>query len=123
MAIEDFYTTPVTIVNPQIIGDRYNEAAAEVILDYDNPADTTAALVWLEQLAAEEVLDGRDAQVTHWRLFGSSSLPISAISRVVADPPEYEMPSTTFEVEGTPNVLSTPSGPHHVEALLKLVTG
>jgi hypothetical protein len=123
VAIEDFFTTPVTVVNPSAGTDRYNEAAAEAILDYTHPSGTSDEMVWLVQENVTELLDGRDAQVTRWRMFGRAAMPISAVSRVLVDPPEYEMDVSTFEVDGTPNVVSTPAGPHHVEVLLRLVTG
>ena len=64
MAIEDFFTTAVTIVTPGVKADRYNEAAAEAIPDWDNPAAQTGTMGWLVQTSAEEFLEGRDATVT-----------------------------------------------------------
>jgi hypothetical protein len=120
VAIEDFFTTPVTIVTPGSTSDRYNEGG---VPDWVNPADQTAVSGWLEQQSAIEVLGGRDAQVVGWLLFLPAGAPINAGDRVIVDPADYELDASTFEVDGVPNVVSTPSGPHHTEVHLKLVEG
>jgi hypothetical protein len=121
VAIEDFFTTPVTIVTPGTKADRYNEA--DVIPVWDNPIDSQTSNGWLVQIASQEVLDGRDAQVTRWRLFLPATAAITSMDRVLLDAPEYELPAIAYEVDGVPDVVSTPSGPHHTEVLLRLVAG
>lgn len=118
MAIEDFFTTPVTIVTPGVKADRYNEASAETVPDWDNPADEVASMGWLVQTSADEILGGRDATVTRWQLFLPADAPISAFNRVIVD--AFDSP---LEVDGMPNVVSTPAGPHHTEVVLRVVEG
>lgn len=117
MSIEDFFTTPVTIISPGLDTDRYDD----VVPDWANPASSTVSAGWLIQTSTTEETEHRDTEVSGWRLFLPADAPISAGDRVTADPETYEKAATTYEVDGTPNVVSTPTGPHHVEAVLRLV--
>lgn len=117
MSIEDFFITPVTIVTPGTTTDRYDDLVA----DWANPASSTVSAGWLHQTSATEETGERDTEITGWQLFLPADAPISAGDRIVADPETYEKASTVFEVDGTPNVLSTPTGPHHVEVNLRLI--
>ncbi len=63
----------------------------------------------LEQLEASR---GRGASI--WRLFLLPDIAIGPTDRVVVD-------GESFEVDGRPDVLATPRGPHHIEARLRRV--
>lgn len=117
MAIEDFYTTPITIVTPALVEDAHHD----LVPDWDTPASSTASAGWLVQTSTTEETGERTTEVTTWQLFLPADAPITVGDRVIADPETYEKASTVFEVDGTPNVVSTLTGPHHAEVVLRFV--
>lgn len=117
MAIEDFFTTPVTIVTPSLVEDNHHD----LVPNWANPASATVSAGWLVQTSATEETGERNTEVTGWQLFLPADAPITAGDRVITDPETYEKAATTFEVDGTPNVVSTPTGPHHTEVALRFV--
>lgn len=82
-----------------------------------NPVSTSEdvpALGRLEQQATDDRIDG-DRRSTRFLLYLPSDASIDGGDQVVAD-------ARTFEVEGSPNLASTPRGPHHWEVTLREVT-
>lgn len=87
-----------------------------------NPVDTwtygTPISAWLEQTEAQEVTRGRETLLSDWLLvFPDPSTAIGGRDRIQDDQ------GRTFEVVGPPEVVTTPRGPHHVEARLRHVDG
>lgn len=69
----------------------------------------------IQQRDATEIVVGPDTLVSGHLLFLGPDVPIAGTDRVRESGRE-------FEVIGTPNVLNTPRGPHHIECDLRLVT-
>ena len=69
----------------------------------------------LEQTDATEITVGRSTEISNWSLLLPPLTAVQPQSTVVVD-------GATFEVIGLPEVHHTPSGPHHVQARLRLVT-
>lgn len=70
---------------------------------------------WIEQRQTNELVDGRSTVITR-QFFITNELEIAAEDRIVDG-------DNTYEVDGAPAILPTPSGPHHAEMVLLLVTG
>lgn len=125
MSLERFFTTPLTIIEPGVkIDDRYGNE----VPDWDDPRASTDLFGWVRihtglRGAKETATGGRDVTITLLDLVLPADAPLTAACRVVLDPGQYEVDERTFEMDGIPRNASTPNGPHHVEALLKLVEG
>lgn len=117
MGIEDFFVTPVTVLNPGSKIDRYGNK-----IDDWTTATSTDTFCWLQDLASRrpraahgvEELDGRDTLVSAHQLFMPAGTPISGYSRVVID-------GYSFEVTGAPTTTRSPEGAHHLEVQLHLL--
>lgn len=70
---------------------------------------------YLEQRSTAELVDGRSTVVTR-PFFITNELEIAAEDRIVDG-------DKTYEVDGDPAILLTPSGPHHAEMALLRVSG
>lgn len=95
--------------------DRYNN----VILDWSAP-DEVCARAWVAQLKKKtfgaEDLNQRDAVTTSLVAFFEPGTPIDAYKRVVVD-------GDVYQVDGAPDLASTPRGVHHLEVHLDRVAG
>lgn len=104
--------TPVTVVRAQILEDRYGDDA----LDWEN-AGETQTVGWFNDTSATEVIDGRDALVSHWHLYLPPSADITGRDRV-------RIAGVLYEVDGPISTASRPGkGVHHLECHLLLVEG
>jgi hypothetical protein len=111
MAIDHFMITPVTIVHPGTLTDRYGDTRPDWAA-----ATETETTAWLTQLEVSEQLLRRDAEVADHRLFVRPDVTVAAGDRVVGD-------GLTFEVVGPPHKARTPTAVHHIEAMLRSVVG
>lgn len=101
----------VTIVRPASGVDGYGDPSE----DWGQTTSTWSA-AWVQPRSTSEVNGGRTAVLTEWMAFLPEDAPIAAGDRLVWE-------GRTYEVDGEPAVLWNPSGPHHVEASLKRITG
>jgi hypothetical protein len=101
----------VTIVRAGTTTDRYGNE----VRDWNN-ATRTDTPAWIEQQRASEDDDDRAQLTSSWLLVVPATVQLAGLDRI-----EYN--GETFEVVGPPNVVRTPTGPHHIEAVLSWVTG
>lgn len=87
------------------------------VRDYTVPPATSASITaWLQQDNRKEPIeDGRDPLEQLWLLM-TNETDILGYDRIVFG-------ALTFEVEGPPAPVYTPSGFHHTEATLRAVSG
>lgn len=107
----------VTRVRPASAADAYGN----VTLDYGAAASRTADIpAWLQQgTPSEPREDGRDATVATWLMMTNEPDWLST------DHVEWTGPTgaLVLEVDGPPEPVYTPAGLHHIEAVLRIVTG
>lgn len=101
----------VTIHRPAAATDAYGDPS----VDWNDSTSTTSA-AWVQPRTSSEDNDNRAAISSGWMVFLPDGTDVHAADRVVWD-------GRTYEVDGEPAVLWNPSGPHHVEAPLKRITG
>jgi head-tail adaptor len=89
--------------------------------DYGNPVPTWAlgaasqtVSAVVQQIGRAEQTSDRDTPASDWLLVVPAGTAISAYDRV-------RWQGATFEVIGKPAPWSTPRGPHHLEARIRLV--
>lgn len=107
MSLRSLLTEPVTL--------RYRTAAAP---DAEgNPVSTTSDTDTVGRLEQRSTNDqeGGDRRSTGSVLFLGPDEVVDGATQVLAG-------GRTFEVEGSPNLASTPRGPHHWEVTLREVT-
>lgn len=106
------YVVPdeATWLEPATATDDYGNE----VPDWDGATENTIR-VWIEEASTTEQRDGRDTITSRWLLL-TNELGITAHARIVHN-------DRTFEIDGEPSILRTPSGPHHLEATLLLVEG
>lgn len=103
----------VTRVRPATGTDTYG---SDLLTYTVPPASSTTMAAWLQQDNREEPLsDGRDPLVQRW-LMVTNDTDVLGYDRITFG-------SLTFEVEGPPEPVYTPSGFHHTECTLKVVGG
>lgn len=119
----------VTIVNPVFVTDRYGDGVADFGDDADHLEDVPA---WVQHQSPSETYGpNRDAITASWLLILP---PARVVAGVDDDPPTLEAITITgrsrvhhgevvYEVDGEPNLTSSPRGPHHWEVPLKSVAG
>lgn len=84
--------------------------------DWTAAVETPGLRVWVQQRSAAELIDAtRDEDRSSWLMFSGVN-DWQTADRVVWQ-------GRTYEVDGEPNVLETPRGFHHVEAVLLRVAG
>lgn len=106
----------VTRVRPATVTDSYGNAE----LDYGAGAARTAMAAWVQQNSTTEPLsDGRDPLIGGWLLL-TNEADVDGRDRFEWTGPNG---SVTFETDGPPKPIYTPSGFHHTEASLKVVDG
>lgn len=111
MSLQRFLnSTPITILTASIDTDRYKNER----VNWNGVQDEIATTGWLTQVASTEQLGARDLVAADLKLYLSPDETISAADRVRIDGHHYE-------VDGQPHVAVTPSGPHHIEVLLRRV--
>jgi hypothetical protein len=79
---------------------------------------------WVEQIQAQEILVGRETLIANYRAFFRPTANIDGsdtITDVVHNATGEHLGA--FEILGPPDDMPTPRGPHHIEALLRRVTG
>lgn len=103
----------VSRIRPSTTTDDYSNTT----LVYAVPPATSAAMAaWLQQDdRTEELSEGRDPRVQRW-LMVTNDADVAALDRIVFG-------TLTFEVDGPPEPVYTPSGYHHTESTLRLVEG
>jgi hypothetical protein len=103
----------VTLVRPATATDNYGNTT----YDYGVAATRTSITAWLQQdKRSEPISDGRDPLIQWWLLITNHE-DICGRDRIEHD-------STTYDVEGPPEKVYTPSQLfHHTEATLKAVAG
>lgn len=106
------YVVPdtATWIEPGVTTDEYGNQVA----DWDSATETEIR-VWIEEAATTEQRDGRDTITSRWLML-TNELHITARARIVFQ-------DRTYEIDGEPSVLRTPTGPHHAEMTLLLVEG
>jgi len=106
----------VTVVRPAASTDSHGNT----VLDYGAGATRTQVRAWLQQdHRSEPLADGRDPLVQRWLLV-TNHRDIHGRDRIEWS----DMPGVTWEVDGPPAPLYTPSqGYHHLEANLRVVEG
>lgn len=109
MGLTSLLVHDVTILRP---------AAATDANGFTVKGATTSASVkgWVTQLTSTEDRNGREAQVSAWRLFCHPDTVILGTDRI-------QWGSTVFEVDGAAQHAWTPRGEHHVEVPLRVVDG
>lgn len=84
-----------------------------------NPVEATPSTQdyrgWLQQKESVEVVGARTVVTSKPFLFLEPDAPLTSANRVRVN-------GSTYEVDGEPNLLRTPRGPHHWEADLLRVT-
>lgn len=101
--------------------DRYGNT----IRGWDS-TDDIDFLGWVSQTGASEDVDQRDGQRSDWRMYAPAGTDVTGGDRIVWTWPAFtgDDAETVFEVVGPPNRPWRPrSGEHHVEAVLRAVTG
>jgi hypothetical protein len=96
---------------------------------FNTPIEDEAPLLvtypcWLEQLSTQEMLVGRDTVLANYRAFFLPDADIDAddaIPVIVHNETGHER--GPFEVVGQPSDMSSFRGEHHIEALLRSVSG
>jgi hypothetical protein len=84
--------------------------------DWSDGARTDSTIsAYIEQRDTLELVTGRATVVSRLVLI-ANELALSARDRIVWG-------DDIYMIDGTPAILQTPSGPHHSESVLKLVTG
>lgn len=111
MSFARLLNQPVTIVRAASSTDRYGASAP----DWTN-ATRTETLGWLNDISRSEVVDGRDALISGWKLYLPAGTDIGGRDRV-------EIDAVTYEVNGPPTAAQTPKRVHHIECRLLLVEG
>lgn len=107
-----FLPITVTLVHPASVTDRYNNT----VYDYGPAATRTSIAVWIDQLAADDLVsNGRTPITGGWKLI-TNHLNVDADDRV-------EWDAETFELDGPAWPVYTPAGVHHIEARLRRVEG
>lgn len=90
------------------------DAYGNTVNDWESPS-VSGVRIMVEQRHTVEERAGRDVTVTELVVF-TNELAVAASDRFVFD-------DRTYEVDGDPNVVYSPAGPHHAEAAVKLVVG
>lgn len=108
MGIDQFFVTDMTILRPTVVTDRYNDAA----LDWDSPTEI-AVSGWLHELSSFESYGNRDTTQVSAQVFLPSDTDIRAGDRV-------RIAGIDYEVDGAPITAHTPTGPHHLEVVLRI---
>lgn len=105
----------VTLVRPAQVTDDYGN----VTRDYSEGVATRTELrAWMQQDNREEARsDGREAAIQKWLML-TNHLDVQRHDRI-----EYGALTLGLDVEGPPEPVSTPAGPHHLEATLRAVDG
>lgn len=102
----------VTVVRPADVTDDYGNT----VRDYGVAATRTDVLAWLQQdHRSEPRSNGRDPLEQLWLLV-TNHADVQGIDRIEHD-------GTTYEVEGPPEPVYTPTGYHHLEATLRIFAG
>lgn len=106
----------ITLVRPVTVTDPYGSQ----IPDYDN-GTRIVIRGWLQQdvRTIPDGTDGRTIQVQRWLLV-TDHADVQGLDRFEWASPTGPM---VFEADGPPEPAYTPSGFHHTEATLKVVTG
>lgn len=114
MTLASMMVHDVTVVHAGTTTDAYGNQTKDW-----TAATRTAVRGWVSQTSGNEVLDGREAEVSEWAVYLPAGTVVTGGDRV-----EWaDLPAVTFEVDGPPNPARTPRGPHHVEARVKVVEG
>jgi hypothetical protein len=100
---------PLT-VTWQTVGET-TDTRGNTIKTWDPPGSETEIRAYIERSETRELTDRGDAIVTRWLLV-TNELGIDGYDRVVWD-------DLTFEVDGHPWKVQTPTGTHHLEAHLR----
>lgn len=113
MTLGNLMVRSATIVHPNYNSDRYGN----LMPDWGDVTETDVR-VWLgRQSASEEHGTRVGAGIESWLLMAEDvTIGLATGDRVVVD-------AQTFEVDGPVHVAWTPRGPHHLEAVLRAVTG
>lgn len=112
MSLARLMDQPITILHAPTAANRYGGND----LDWAN-ATTTDTVCWVNDIASTEVVDGRDALVSHWHLYLPAGTAITGKDRVRID-------GQLYEVDGPISTASRPGkGVHHLECHLLLVKG
>lgn len=113
MPIERFFVHELTIRRWPTRVDRYNNT----VRNLDGTPDETVVLGWVGPSQTVEVLTGGRSEQ---RVQRPCRLPVDtdllAGDQIVRD-------GTAYEIDGIPDVVPTPDGPHHVHARLLAVSG
>lgn len=104
-------TRDVDLLAPTTSTDAYGNT----IRTYD-PDDATTVRGWLHRTATSDDLLNRDADIGDWILILPAGTTVTGDYRVQAD-------NVTYEIVGAVYTAHTPTGPHHIEARLKVVDG
>lgn len=114
MVPEHLLPHQVTIVRPAVSTDEYGNE----VHDYGPAATRTTVAGWLQQdRRTEPRTDGREPLEQRWLLV-TNHQDVRGRDRL-----EWSETPTVFEVEGPPEPAYTPSGYHHEEATLRVVSG
>jgi hypothetical protein len=112
MSLDTLLTQTVTVI-------RWSQATQAADSEGNDLPSTPPSRVdyagLVQQLTTSEDRTGPDIDTTTHRLFLPPTAVIDGGDRV-------EESGRLFEIVGAPDVLRTPRGVHHIEALLRLVT-
>lgn len=111
MSLAALMSQPVEILTPGTQG-GYGD---DVVKDWDS-ASSVSTVAWIAQRKASEIAGFREAGVSEWIGYFPADTAVSIHDRVLRG-------DDTFEVVGEPNPCYRPSGLHHLEVDLQLVTG
>lgn len=81
----------------------------------DSFTDPETVNARIEQIGSLEIAVGEDVIVANYRVFLMPAVALGPLDRI------EDVSGRKFEVVGQPDLLSTPRGPHHIEANLRTV--
>lgn len=112
MSLARLMTDTGTIVRAAQVANRFGGTD----LDWDNATEVDT-LCWLSDGSSSEIIDGRDALVSSFRLYLPPDADITGRDR-------FRKNGITYLVDGAITTAARPGkGVHHLEAALKLVEG
>ncbi len=109
MAIDTFFVNPVTLIFPAETVDRYGN------LEWDWSGATEVDLFgWVADMSSFEAMGDRDTVTTSKMIFlpPDTNVPTHIRARLDDD--------IVYEIDGRPKLGHTPTGPHHLEVVVKV---
>jgi head-tail adaptor len=110
MSLASLLSEQVIVIHPGVATDAYGNP----VPSWASGAASGMVPAAVQQSGGAEQTTDRDTPVSDWLLVVPADTDLSAYDRVLWQ-------DLTFEVVGRPAPWSTPRGPHHLEARLRLI--